>query len=146
MPEPLTIAAISIALKELAGDAAKDLAKDLFKEKAKDLGDHLHKSTLEKAAAQAIREFLRIFEEEIDSAGGLTFIAQSIKADLKKFLAHGSVRAILREPFDPDVRRIDGRLLGGIWKEIAPTALPREFSWENVGQQYVRAIRRVLRE
>ena len=106
--EPLSALVISIGslalkdiLKKISEDSAKDFAKDLFKERLKDWSKAADKPALERAALQALKEFLRIFEEEIDSAADLTFIGDAVKGDLTKFLSDENVKALQGRPFDP---------------------------------------------
>jgi hypothetical protein len=143
---PTGIALWSV-LQDLARDTAEDYVKDLFKDRMRGLSAPAVASDAHKRAAmKAIREFLRLFENEVKVSSEFSFNVSSLNHAAKTFLSNSEVRHILVGPFDPALRIIDSRMLASIWGQLQLPELPINFDWDAIGKQYLRAIRVLARE
>ncbi|MDE5078284.1 MAG: histidine kinase, partial [Trichodesmium sp. St2_bin6] len=124
---------------ELAKGAAEDYVKDFFKQCFSNAISNINKKEpLQKAMAEATKEFLELLEKELKEVGvDESQLEQYIKP-LEKFIKNKSVLTILGSAFEENVT-LDIKQLAIIGNQINPS-LPDEFDWDLVIRQYQRKV------
>ncbi|MDE5099661.1 MAG: hypothetical protein O4861_15530, partial [Trichodesmium sp. St16_bin4-tuft] len=130
---------------ELAKGAAEDYVKDFFKQCFSNAISNINKKEpLQKAMAEATKEFLELLEKELKEVGvDESQLEQYIKP-LEKFIKNKSVLTILGSAFEENVT-LDIKQLAIIGNQINPS-LPDEFDWDLVIRQYQRKVRKIIQK
>lgn len=137
----------SDVLLPLVQDASKDYVKDFFKTNISHLASIGNLQPLQKAASQAIKEFLLLFQEELEYLGiDRKEIKKLYINSLKKFVYNDKVKAILGKAFDSNCHNIDITSLQSIWQELNLPYLPENFDWEQIGKSYLRKVKGIIKE
>jgi len=128
---------------ELAKGAAEDYVKDFFKQCISNtIGGITKKEPLQKATAEAIKNFLELLEEELEDVGlDESQLEQYIKP-LEQFIKNKSVLETLGSAFDNNLI-LDTNKLAIIGNEINPS-LPDDFDWEVVTKKYKRKVKKII--
>ncbi|NET56533.1 MAG: NACHT domain-containing protein, partial [Symploca sp. SIO2E6] len=153
--EPVTAWGISLqtalvfkdVLLGLGKGALEDYVKDFFKDCLKGGVESAKAGVLKKALGEALQQFLQIIEEELEFACGLfgNQIRDGYELPVGKFIRNQEVKPLLGQAFAKDCRGIDGKKLGKIWRQEHPT-MPAGFDWERVAQQYLREVKRIVKQ
>ncbi|MGD1704478.1 hypothetical protein [Dapis sp. BLCC M229] len=131
---------------ELAKGTAEDYVKDFFKQGISDaIGGMKNGKILQKATAQAIKDFLDLVEQELENADLSESELKEYTKPLKQFIKNKLVLEVLVSAFDNNLKILDTKTLATIGNEINPP-LPDEFNWEFVAEQYRRRVKKIIRE
>ncbi len=133
-------------LEELAKDATKDWVKDMFKGCLSNVIKLPQKEPLQKSAGKALKEFLALFQQELEDADLENEEVKEYLKPLKKFINLKAVREILGVPFQEDVKGIDIHKLAKLWQTYQLQDLPDDFNWSQLSKRYVRKVKAILRE
>ncbi|NER98577.1 MAG: NACHT domain-containing protein, partial [Symploca sp. SIO1B1] len=101
-----------------------------------------------KALGEAVQEFLRIVQDELELRCEVpgAQIRDNYQLPMKKFIRHQEVKPLLGKAFAKDCRQIDSKQLGKIWRQYYPQAMPTEFDWDRVAQQYLIEVKRIVKQ
>ena len=133
-------------LEELATDAAKDWVKDLFKDSLSKVTRLPSKEPLDKAAGKALKEFLQLVQQELESTDLEEENLKQYIKPLKQFLKDRAVRETLGKAFEPNCRAINIQALATIWNQLNLLTLPNNFNWERIGKLYLKKVKAIVRE
>ncbi len=129
-------------LEELATDATKDWAKDMFKCCLSNIIKLPQKEPLEKAAGKALKEFLALFQQELEDADLENEQVKEYLKPLRGFIRIQDVQEILGKPFQEEEKGIDVHKLAQLWQK----ELPDTFDWNQLSKRYVRKVKAIIRE
>ena len=131
---------------ELVKGAAEDYVKDFFKQCFSNaISNITEKEPLQKAMAEATKEFLELVQKELKEVGvDESQLEQYIKP-LEKFIKNKSVLAILGSAFEENIT-LDIKQLATIGNQINPSFLPDEFDWDLVIRQYQRKVKKIIQK
>lgn len=148
----------AIGLKETGSYIAKDVllpllqgsledyAKDYFKGWMADAVGLAHQEPVQKALGKALKAFVELIEAELEFQGCTgSEIRDFYELPLREFMQDADVKATLGRAFEPDCRSIDAELLALRWADLELRPLPEEFDWPQIGKQYVREVKGLLR-
>ena len=149
-------------LEDLAKDAAKDWAGDIFKNSVKNVLHLPKKEPLDIAAGKALKEFLELFQQELQDADLDETAVKEYLTPLRRFLKNDAVKTALGAAFQAECVTLDTRALATAWNapyttptrsefDAEPTALrlktlPPDFDWERVAKRYLRKARAIRQE
>jgi hypothetical protein len=137
---------------KLGQTAAEDYVKDFFKGCLKDGMVAAKPEVAKKAVAEALKAFLLLVTDELeDQELSKAEIRDRFDPALVQFLQNGSVKPILGKAFEKDCRSIDATALASLWHKSALKgqsfpALPEGFDWQRIGGEYLKKVRRIVRE
>lgn len=137
---------------KLGQAAAEDYVKDFFKGCLKDGVAATKPDVAKKAVAQALAEFWLLVTDELeDQAVSRAEIRDRYEQPFLQFVQHDQVKPILGKAFEKDCRGVDSPALAAIWQQSTCKrqpfpAMPAEFDWSRVGQEYLKKVRRIIRE
>ncbi|MCG8363348.1 MAG: HEAT repeat domain-containing protein [Pseudanabaenales cyanobacterium] len=148
----------AIGLREAGGFFAKavllpllqgsleDYAKDFFKDCIADAAGLASQEPVQKALGKALKGFVELVQEELEfqRCSGAE-IRDRYEVPLRQFIKNSDVKAVLGKAFEPDCRRIDAEMLELRWNALDLPDLPAEFDWPQIGKQYVREVKGILR-
>jgi len=136
----------------LGQSAAEDYVKDFFKGCLQEGIAGAKPEVTKKAVAEALKAFLLLVTDELeDRELSKAEIRDRYDPALVQFIQNESVKPILGKAFEKDCRAIDTIALSAIWQQSAlkgkpfPT-IPEEFDWQRVGLEYLKKVRRIIRE
>ncbi|MEQ8464246.1 NACHT domain-containing protein [Coleofasciculus sp. E1-EBD-02] len=133
-------------LKELAKGTLEDYTKDFFKDRIKALPERFNKEPLVKAMGKALKEFLQLVQEELETWGLSQDELKPYQGALKRFIHDKAVKQELSQAFAEGCRSLDGYTLAQTWEILQLKALPAEFDWQAITQQYLRRVKAICRE
>jgi HEAT repeat protein/energy-coupling factor transporter ATP-binding protein EcfA2 len=155
MLEFLTLAGLSAGaqwlVKEVLGPLTKGAAEDFYKDFLKQaVSDGLAQNApgpVKRAIAQSLKEFLDLFQAELETCGLPKELTQHEFANpLKQLLADTEVRQALGRAFETDVKAIDEALLQSKWEGLCSSSSLTDFDWEQLAKNYLRRVKRIVRE
>lgn len=129
-------------LEELATDATKDWAKDMFKGCLSNIIKLPQKEPLEKAAGKALKEFLVLFQQELEDADLENEQVKEYLKPLRGFIRLQDVQEILGKPFQEKEKGIDVHKLAQLWQK----ELPDTFDWNQLSKRYGKKVKAIIRE
>lgn len=136
----------------LGQSAAEDYVKDFFKGCLQEGIAAAKPEVTKKAVAEALKAFLLLVTDELeDRELSKAEIRDRYDPALVQFIQNESVKPILGKAFEKDCRALDTIALSAIWQQSAlkgkpfPT-VPEEFDWQRVGGEYLKKVRRIIRE
>lgn len=133
-------------LLPLLQGSLEDYAKDFFKGCIADAAGLASQAPVQKALGEALKAFVELVEEELEFQGCTgAEIRDFYEIPLREFMQDRDVKATLGQAFEPDCRTIDAEVLVLRWKALDLCPLPEEFDWQQIGKQYVRAVKGILR-
>ncbi|RZM82453.1 NACHT domain-containing protein [Leptolyngbya iicbica LK] len=133
-------------LLPLLQGSLEDYAKDFFKSCIADAAGLAQQEPVQKALAKALKAFVELVEEELAFQGCTgAEIRDFYELPLRQFMQDQDVKATLGRAFEPDCRAIDAEVLALRWQALELRPLPEEFDWSQIGKQYVRAVKGILR-
>ncbi|HEY9691086.1 MAG TPA: hypothetical protein V6D15_02730 [Oculatellaceae cyanobacterium] len=134
-------------LLPLVQDTSKDYLKDFFKGCISNIATTSNSTLLQKSAGKALKEFLSLFKEELEFLGiESKHIKKQYLGPIKKFVYADAVKPILGKAFESDCRAIDTSALQDAWNDLYLPALPEDFDWKQIGKQYLRKVKGIIRE
>ena len=133
-------------LLPLLQGSLEDYAKDFFKGCVADAVGLASQEPVQKALGKALKKFVELVEEELEFQGCTgAEIRDFYEIPLREFMKDQDVKVTLGRAFEPDCRRIEADVLEQRWQDLSLKALPEEFDWLQIGKQYVREIKGLLR-
>ncbi|WOD37516.1 HEAT repeat domain-containing protein [Nodosilinea sp. E11] len=133
-------------LLPLLQGSLEDYAKDFFKGCIADAAGLASQAPVQKALGEALKAFVELVEEELKFQGcSGAEIRDFYEIPLREFMKDKDVKATLGKAFEPDCRAIDAEMLALRWDTLELRPLPEEFDWPQIGKQYVRAVKGILR-
>ncbi|AFY36696.1 putative signal transduction protein with Nacht domain [[Leptolyngbya] sp. PCC 7376] len=132
-------------LEELAKGALEEYVTDFFKDCLGDLVEGLKPDDLKKAYGLALKEFLKLVEEELEFNQFQPAQIKEFKQPLKKFVQDERIAATLGLAFQEECRSIPARELIKVWKELDSPYLPDAFDWGQISKGYIRAVKILLK-
>jgi hypothetical protein len=133
-------------LLPLLQGSLEDYAKDFFKSCIADAAGLAQQEPVQKALGKALKAFVELVEEELAFQGCAgAEIRDFYEIPLREFMQDADVKATLGRAFEPDCRAIDAEVLALRWEALDLRPLPEEFDWPQIGKQYVRAVKGILR-
>lgn len=134
-------------LEELAKDAGNAWVKDMFKKSLSSVFRLPDKEPLDKAAGKALKEFLALFQQELEFADLDEDEVRHYLKPLREWLKNKSVREILGSGFQDDIQGLDVSLLQQVWNSQSDTiSLPDQFNWSRLSKLYLRKVRSIVQE
>ena len=131
-------------MQELAIEGAKDYGKEFFKNS---LGKVLHlpeKDVQKEAYGKAMKEFLELFQQQLEMADLEDDQIKNFEKPLKTFIKDDQVKPILGDAFDIDCQILDTFRLAQSWQRLNLPPLPAEFNWEKLGKFYLRKTQEII--
>ncbi|MEM6837612.1 MAG: HEAT repeat domain-containing protein [Cyanobacteria bacterium P01_C01_bin.120] len=145
LKETGTYVAKEVLLPLLQG-SLEDYAKDFFKGCVADAVGLASQEPVQKALGKALKKFVELVEEELEFQGCTgAEIRDFYEIPLREFMKDQDVKVTLGRAFEPDCRRIEADVLEQRWQDLSLKALPEEFDWLQIGKQYVREVKGLLR-
>ena len=153
MVEPWTALGVSIlkdlVLKEillkLGKEALEDYVKDFFKGCIKEGVQLAQPDVLKKALGEALQQFLKLIEDELLLDFSEAEVRDTYQVAIARFIRDDEVKPLLGKAFEKDCRAIDADKLRGIWGQRDSPAMPVGFNWDEVAKQYVKEVKRIVR-
>ncbi|MFM7885208.1 MAG: NACHT domain-containing protein, partial [Pseudanabaena sp.] len=140
----------SFVFKEIIGTLAKgaleDYVKDCFKGIIKSGTNKFQKDALEKAASQAIVEFLLLIRNELQYADIDETRQTTYEQPLKKFIHHKDVKESLGAVFAPSAEAPDAKMLDKTWQDLKLKQLPEYFDWRRIAKPYKNKVDQIMRD
>ncbi|ESA32474.1 signal transduction protein with nacht domain protein [Leptolyngbya sp. Heron Island J] len=154
MLEFLTLAGLSAGakwlVKEVLGPLTKAAAEDFYKDFLRQcVSEGVTQSApgaLKRAVSTSTKEFLVLFQSELENCGlpgALT--RHEFAASLKHLLNDSAVRQFLGRAFNTDVKELDGHFLAKKWTSVGADKLPEDFDWVQLTKNYVRRVKGLIR-
>ncbi|MCY7393038.1 MAG: NACHT domain-containing protein, partial [Leptolyngbyaceae cyanobacterium CAN_BIN12] len=154
----LTVGAAELAkvgleqLLKLGQTATEDYVKDFFKGCLKEGVAAAKPEVAKKAVASALKAFLLLVTDELEDQGlSKAEIRDRYDPALMQFVQNESVKPILGKAFEKDCAAIDIAGLATTWQQSTLKgkpfpALPQGFDWQRIGSEYLKKVRRIVRE
>ena len=141
------------SLVKLGQGAMEDYVKDFLKGVIGSTTALAKKRPVQEAVGQAMTGFLLLVQDEL-MEWGVTEVEirdRYFEDAIAQFIRHPEVTAILGKAFEKDCKEIGTTQLEDIWKHskvrrISFPAMPDEFKWSRIGDEYVRRVRKIVRE
>lgn len=134
MVEPWTALGVSLlkdlvfkeVLLKLGKGALEDYVKDFFKDAIKGGVESAKAGVLKKALGEALQQFLKIVEDELEFSCYLSgaAIRDNYEIPIEKFIRNQEVKPLLGQAFAKDCRAIDANQLGKIWRQQDSSTMP----------------------
>jgi hypothetical protein len=137
---------------KLGQAAGQDYVKDFFKGCLKEGITSAQPEVAKKAVASAVKAFLLIVVDELEDQDlSRAEIRDRYDPALIQFVQDETVKPLLGKAFEKDCAAIDPTALANCWKRSSLRGqplpiLPAEFDWAHVGSQYLKKVRRIVRE
>ncbi|HEY9880908.1 MAG TPA: HEAT repeat domain-containing protein, partial [Leptolyngbyaceae cyanobacterium] len=133
-------------LMPLFKGSLEDYTKDFFKGCISDVVGLARQEPVQKAMAEALKAFVDLVQGELEylELSGAE-IRDVYEVPLRKFVKDSDVAEVLGKAFEPDCRAINYEVLQARWEMLKLPALPEEFDWAQIGKQYVREVKGILR-
>ena len=158
-------------LTELGKAALDDYVKDFFKDSIKDVEGLAKKPFAQKAVLGTLKDFLILFEQELERSGlDKKQIGQYLQP-LKQFVKQPPVRQVLGTAFQRNCQVLNTAILADSWQTLTlqhplrrnlptltrivpsnllkdqPTpSLPHAFSWERVAENYLASVKLIIQQ
>ena len=158
-------------LTELGKAALDDYVKDFFKDCIKDVEELAKKPFAQNAVLGALKDFLILFEQELERSGlDKKQIGQYLQP-LKQFVKQPPVRQVLGSAFQRNCLVLNTAILAQSWptltlqhplrrnlptltrivpsnllKEQPTPSLPHAFSWEGVAENYLASVKLIIQQ
>jgi len=158
-------------LQELVKAALDDYVKDFFKDCIKDVEGIAKKPFAQNAVLGALKDFLILFEEELERSGLDKKQIRQYLQPLKQFVKQPPVLQVLGSAFQRNCRVLNTAILADSWPTLTlqhplrrnlptltrivpsnllkdrPTpSLPPAFSWEGVAEKYLASVKLIIQE
>lgn len=142
--------AVGVVVKEVLTPIVKnvleDYTKDFFKGCIKDFTKILEKKPLKKAVVQALAEFLEQMNQELQDAEVSEEELEQYIKPLQQFIKDSEVKKVLSLPFESEIQSLNHSALEKAWNDLNDKPLPEGFSWQRVGNRYLRKVNAIRRE
>ena len=132
-------------LLKLGKEALEDYVKDFFKDCIKEGVQLAQPDVLKKALGEALQQFLKLIEDELLLDFTEAEVRDTYQVAIARFIRDDEVKPLLGKAFEKDCRAIDADKLRGIWVQRDSPAMPVGFNWDEVAKQYVKEVKRIVR-
>nr|WP_230458618.1 NACHT domain-containing protein [Microcystis aeruginosa] len=106
---------------------------------------HLPEKDVQKEAyGKAMKEFLELFQQQLEMADLEDDQIKNFEKPLKTFIKDDQVKPILGDAFDIDCQVLDTLTLAQSWQRLNLPPLPAEFNWEKLGKFYLRKTQEII--
>ena len=158
-------------LQELGKAALDDCVKDFFKDCIKDVEGIAKKPFAQNAVLGALKDFLILFEQELERSGLDKKQIRQYLEPLKQFVKQPPVPQVLGSAFQRNCRLLNTAILADSWQTLTlqhplrrnlptltrivpsnllkdrPTpSLPPAFSWEQVAEKYLASVKLIIQQ
>jgi HEAT repeat protein len=158
-------------LTELGKAALDDYVKDFFKDCIKDVEGHAKKPFAQNAVLGALKDFLILFEQELERSGLDKKQLRPYLQPLKQFVKQHPVPQVLGTAFQRNCQVLNTAILADSWQTLTlqhplrrnlptltrilpsnllkdqPTpSLPHAFSWEGVAEKYRASVKLIIQQ
>lgn len=135
-------------LEPLAKDVAKDWLKDFCKGAFKEVLEKPEQHELKRAAGLSVKEFLALFQQELEDADLSGDDLILFEGPLNYFVREKTVLEILGAPMQPDFQKLDVAELDDCWRclETGSPELPNAFDWGNIAKRYPGKVKAIFGE
>jgi len=158
-------------LQDLAKAALDDYVTDFFKDCIKDVEGLAKKPFAQNAVLGALKEFLILFEQELERSGLDKKQIRQYLQPLKQFVKQPPVPQVLGSPFQSNCLVLNTAILAQSWptltlqhplrrhlptltrsvpsnllKERQTPSLPHAFSWERVAENYLASVKLIIQQ
>jgi hypothetical protein len=136
---------------KLGQAAAEDYVKDFFKSCLQEGIMATKPGVVKKSVAEALKAFLLLVTDELEDKGLSKAEIRDYEKSLAQFVKDKSVKPLLSKAFEQDCQAIDTTALVTVWQQsmlkgsLFP-AMPEGFDWQRIGREYLRQVRRIIRE
>lgn len=137
---------------KLGQAAAEDYVKDFFRGCLEEGITAAQPAVTKKAVAEALQAFLLLVSDELeDQEISKAEIRDRYDPALVQLIQDESVKPILGKAFEKDCRAIDTTALSTTWQHSTLRGqpfppMPEDFDWQRVGREYLKKVRRIVRE
>ncbi|EDX72263.1 hypothetical protein MC7420_932 [Coleofasciculus chthonoplastes PCC 7420] len=103
-------------------------------------------NVLKNALLEVLAKFLTIIEDELfecDLSGAE--IRDTYQVAIEQFIRDDDVKPLLGKAFEKNCRVIDANQLRSIWVQRYSPDMPTGFNWDGIAKQYVKDVRRIVR-
>jgi|GEM_PF-901695 HEAT repeat protein len=158
-------------LQDLAKAALEDYVTDFFKDSIKDVEGLAKKPFAQNAVIGALKDFLILFEEELERSGLDKKQIRQYLQPLKQFVKQPPVPQVLGSAFHRNCQVLNTAILADSWqtltlqhplrrnlptltrivpsnllKEQPSPSLPPAFSWERVAEKYLASVKLIIQQ
>lgn len=135
-------------LPKLVEEGLEKYVQDFFKDCIEGGVESAKPSVLKPALVKALKQFLEIVEDQLYLDCNLSGaeIRDNYQVRISKFIRNQEVKPLLGKAFEKGCRSIDATKLGAIWLENYPPTMPIEFDWDRVGKDYLREVKRIIKQ
>jgi hypothetical protein len=158
-------------LTELGKAALDDYVKDFFKDCIQDVEELAKKPFAQNAVLGALKDFLILFEQELERSGLDKKQIQQYLQPLKQFVKQPPVPQVLGSAFQRNCRVLNTAILAQSWltltlqhplrrnlptltrivpsnfiKDRPTPSLPAAFSWEQVAEKYLASVKVIIQQ
>ena len=138
---------------KLGQTAAEDYVKDFFKGCLKEGVAAAKPEVAKKAVAGALQAFLLLVTDELEDQelSKAEIRDRAYEEALAQFVKNDQVKPILGSAFEKDCSAIDSTALATLWAQSTLrgkpfSAMPEGFDWQRIGSEYLKKVRRIVRE
>ena len=134
-------------LLKLGKESLEDYVKDFFKDCIKTGVQSAQPDILKKALGEALQQFLQLIEDELLVECELTEaeVRDTYQIAIGRFLQDDEVKPLLGKAFEKNCRGIDDNQLRIIWRQRYSPDMPTGFNWDGIANQYVKDVKRIVR-
>jgi len=134
-------------LLKLGKEALEDYVKDFFKDCIKTGVQSAQPDILKKALGEALQQLLKLIEDELLVECELTEaeVRDTYQIAIGRFLQDDEVKPLLGKAFEKNCRGIDDNQLRIIWVQRYSPDMPTGFNWDGIAKQYVKDVKRIVR-
>jgi hypothetical protein len=140
-------------LVKLGQSAMEDYVKDFLKGLVGSTTALARDKPVQEAVGRAMTSFLLLMQDELIEWGVTETEIRDryFEEAIAQFIRNPEVATILGKAFEKDCKGIDTTQLESIWqhskfRQISFPAMPDGFSWNRIGDEYVRKVRKIVRE
>ena len=158
-------------LQDLAKAALEDYVTDFFKDSIKDVEGLAKKPFAQNAVRDAIKDFIILFEQELERSGLDKKQIRQYLQPLKQFVKQPPVPQVLGSAFHRNCQVLNTAILADSWqtltlqhplrrnlptltrivpsnllKEQPSPSLPPAFSWERVAEKYLASVKLIIQQ
>ncbi|MBD2071295.1 HEAT repeat domain-containing protein [Leptolyngbya sp. FACHB-671] len=139
-------------LLKIGQGAMEDYVKGFFQDWIGSTKTLAQKKPVQEAIGRAVTDFLLLVQDELMEWGIYEVeIRDRYEREIEQFIHEQEVKLILGKAFEKDCKTIDTKRLEEVWQESKfhkqPfPAMPDDFSWSRIANEYVRKVRKIVRE
>ncbi len=128
-------------LIELARDGARDYTQVLFKDYFDSNLELTTRTNLQVVTGQLIREFLALFQQELEDAELSDEKLTAYLEPIKEFIFNHDLPGILCKSLQSEKFALDYSYLEQLWSDLELLELPVDFSWIRISKRFSRRVK-----